>query len=152
MIKTISRESDHAHRVDHSTMNRWVIKYRPQLEAKFHRRKRPVWSRWQLVETDQTVKGQQMMGLKSCNAAQNTLTRNELMRMIRKGLMAAGAKGGRNSADPFYALAFYSFGYRGMMRLDEPRHRHKRRNRIHTNHMPRTARPIGKTTIGGRTS
>jgi putative transposase len=46
-------------RVDHSTMNRWVIKYSPQLEAKFH---------------------------------------------------------------------------------------------INTNHMSRTARPIGKTTIGGRTS
>ncbi len=29
--------------VDHSTVNRWVIKYSPQLEAAFHRRKRPVW-------------------------------------------------------------------------------------------------------------
>jgi len=29
--------------VDHSTINRWVIKYSPQLEEKFHRRKRPVW-------------------------------------------------------------------------------------------------------------
>ena len=28
--------------VDHSTVNRWVIKYSPQLEAAFHRRKRPV--------------------------------------------------------------------------------------------------------------
>ena len=29
--------------VDHSTVNRWVIKYSPQLEEAFHRRKRPVW-------------------------------------------------------------------------------------------------------------
>jgi putative transposase len=28
--------------VDHATINRWVLKYAPQLEAAFHRRKRPV--------------------------------------------------------------------------------------------------------------
>jgi putative transposase len=28
--------------VDHSTINRWVIKYSPQLEAAFQHRKRPV--------------------------------------------------------------------------------------------------------------
>src|SRR5215470_4569990 len=34
--------------VDHSTMNRWVIKYSPQLEEAFHRRKRPVWVSWRM--------------------------------------------------------------------------------------------------------
>ena len=29
--------------VNHSTINRWVVKYSPQLEEAFHRRKRPVW-------------------------------------------------------------------------------------------------------------
>ena len=29
--------------VDHSTVNRWFLKYSPQLEAAFHCRKRPVW-------------------------------------------------------------------------------------------------------------
>ncbi len=29
--------------VDHATINRWVIKYSPQLEAAFHRRQQPVW-------------------------------------------------------------------------------------------------------------
>jgi putative transposase len=29
-------------KVDHATINRWVIKYSPQLEAAFHRRKRSV--------------------------------------------------------------------------------------------------------------
>jgi putative transposase len=28
--------------LDHATINRWVIKYSPQLEEEFHRRKRPV--------------------------------------------------------------------------------------------------------------
>ena len=37
--------------VDHSTINRWVIKYSPQLEEAFHRRKRPVWVSWRMDET-----------------------------------------------------------------------------------------------------
>jgi putative transposase len=28
--------------VDHATIQRWVVKYSPQLEEAFHRRKRPV--------------------------------------------------------------------------------------------------------------
>jgi hypothetical protein len=44
--------------VDHSTINRWVIKYSPQLEAEFHRHKRPVWVSWRLDETYLKVEGQ----------------------------------------------------------------------------------------------
>jgi len=44
--------------VDHSTINRWVVKYSPQLEGAFHRRKRPVWVSWRLDETYIRVKGQ----------------------------------------------------------------------------------------------
>ena len=43
--------------VDHSTINRWVIKYSPQLEAEFHRRKRPVWVSWRMDQTYIRVKG-----------------------------------------------------------------------------------------------
>jgi putative transposase len=43
--------------VDHATINRWVIKYSPQLEAAFHRRKRPAWVSWRLDETYIRVKG-----------------------------------------------------------------------------------------------
>ena len=43
--------------VDHSTINRWVIKYSPQLEEAFHRRKRPVWVSWRMDETYIKVKG-----------------------------------------------------------------------------------------------
>src|SRR5499427_6571356 len=44
--------------VDHSTINRWVIKYSPQLEEAFHRRKRPVWISGRMDETYIKVKGQ----------------------------------------------------------------------------------------------
>ena len=44
--------------VDHATINRWVLKYSPQLEEAFHRRKRPVWISWRLDETYIRVKGQ----------------------------------------------------------------------------------------------
>src|SRR5215471_6416628 len=44
--------------VDHSTINRWVIKYSPQLEEAFHRRKRPVWASWRMDETYLKVKGE----------------------------------------------------------------------------------------------
>jgi putative transposase len=44
--------------VDHSTINRWVIKYRPQLEEAFHRRKRAVWVSWRMDETYIKVKGE----------------------------------------------------------------------------------------------
>jgi putative transposase len=43
---------------DHSTVNRWVVKYSPQLEEVFHRRKRPVWLSWRMDETYIKVKGQ----------------------------------------------------------------------------------------------
>src|SRR5438132_9451833 len=44
--------------VDHSTISRWVIKYSPQLEEAFHRRKRPVWVSWRMDETYIKIKGQ----------------------------------------------------------------------------------------------
>jgi transposase-like protein len=45
-------------KVDHSTINRWVIKYSLQLEDEFHRRKRPVWVSWRMDETYINVKGE----------------------------------------------------------------------------------------------
>jgi putative transposase len=44
--------------VDHATINRWVIKYSPQLAAEFHRRKQPVWVSGQMDETYIKVKGE----------------------------------------------------------------------------------------------
>src|SRR6266581_4007111 len=44
--------------VDHSTIQRWVVKYSPPLEEAFHRRKRPVWVSWRMDETYIKVKGE----------------------------------------------------------------------------------------------
>src|SRR6266571_5079667 len=44
--------------VDHSTINRWVIKYSPQLAGAFHRLKRPVWTSWRMDETYMKVQGE----------------------------------------------------------------------------------------------
>lgn len=45
-------------KVDHSTINRWVIHYTPQLEASFRKRfKRPVGASWRMDETYIKVKG-----------------------------------------------------------------------------------------------
>lgn len=46
-------------KVDHSTINRWVLEYAPQLEETFRKRyKRPVGISWRMDETDIKVKGQ----------------------------------------------------------------------------------------------
>ncbi|WP_081470381.1 IS6 family transposase [Photobacterium profundum] len=44
--------------VDHSTLNRWVIKYAPLLEHRARGRKKPVASSWRMDETYINVKGQ----------------------------------------------------------------------------------------------
>ena len=43
--------------VDHSTLNRWVLKYVPLLDRQFRARKRPVGSSWRMDETYVKVKG-----------------------------------------------------------------------------------------------
>jgi putative transposase len=44
--------------LDHTTVNRWVVKYSPRLEAVFHCRKRPVGRRWRMDEINIRVKGE----------------------------------------------------------------------------------------------
>jgi transposase-like protein len=44
--------------VDHATIQRGVVKYSPQLEEAFYRRKRPVRRSWRMDETYIQVKGQ----------------------------------------------------------------------------------------------
>jgi len=44
--------------VDHSTLNRWVIKYAPEFEKQFRRRRRPVGRSWRVDETYVKIKGQ----------------------------------------------------------------------------------------------
>jgi putative transposase len=43
--------------VDHATVTRWGVKYRPPLAAACHSRTRPVGRRWRMDETAIRVKG-----------------------------------------------------------------------------------------------
>src|SRR5215470_7491723 len=43
--------------VDHATLNRWVIKYAPEIEKRFRRRQCPVGRSWRLDETYVKIKG-----------------------------------------------------------------------------------------------
>ena len=43
--------------VDHSTLNRWVLKYAPLLDQAFRARKRPVGGSWRMDETYVRIKG-----------------------------------------------------------------------------------------------
>ena len=44
--------------VDHATVNRWVVKYSPALEAKFRQTKKAIGKSWRMDETYIKVKGQ----------------------------------------------------------------------------------------------
>ena len=44
--------------VDHSTINRWVLQYSPQLDATFRHKEKRVGTRWRMDETYIKVKGQ----------------------------------------------------------------------------------------------
>jgi putative transposase len=44
--------------LDHATVNRWVVKYSPALEANFRKYKRPVGKSWRMDETYIKVKGE----------------------------------------------------------------------------------------------
>jgi transposase-like protein len=44
--------------VDHSTLNRWVIKYGPEVEKQFRRCQHPVGRSWRVDETYVKIKGQ----------------------------------------------------------------------------------------------
>src|SRR3954454_1778080 len=44
--------------VDHSTLNRWVIRYAPEFDKQFRRRQCPVGRSWRLDETYVKIKGQ----------------------------------------------------------------------------------------------
>ena len=43
--------------VDHSTLNRWILKFTPYIEKAFRKRKRPVGLSWRMDETYVSVKG-----------------------------------------------------------------------------------------------
>jgi putative transposase len=59
--------------VDHSTINRWVIKYSPQLEQAMRGHKRPIGKSWHLDETYVKVKGEWMYLYRAVDGAGQTV-------------------------------------------------------------------------------
>jgi transposase-like protein len=84
--------------VDHSSLNRWVIKYVPLLDEAFRARKRRVGGSRAIKR-----RVRPMLGFKSFWSAAATLAGIELMHMIRKGQMKA--TGRLRPAQQFYALS-----------------------------------------------
>ena len=61
-------------KVDHSSINRWVIKYAPLLEKAFRKRhKRPVGVSWRMDETYLKVKGQWVYWYRAVDKEGNTV-------------------------------------------------------------------------------
>ena len=59
--------------VDHSTVNRWVIHYSPQLEKEFRQKKKRVGTRWRLDETYIKVKGKLTYFYRAVDKENNTI-------------------------------------------------------------------------------
>jgi transposase-like protein len=59
--------------VDHSTLNRWVIKYAPEFEKVFRRRQQPVGRSWRLDETYVKIKGKSAYLYRAVDKAGHTI-------------------------------------------------------------------------------
>ena len=59
--------------VDHSTLNRWVLKYVPLLDQAFRERKRRVGSSWRMDETYVRIRGQWKYLYRAVDKAGNTV-------------------------------------------------------------------------------
>jgi putative transposase len=99
--------------VDHATLNRWVLRYGPQLEAAFRARKRPVGTRWRMDETYVRIKGQWRYLYRAVDKAGRTVDflltakrdRQAALRFLRKAIGQHGTpekitinKSGANAA------------------------------------------------------
>lgn len=60
-------------RIDHATVNRWVIEYSPQLASAFKAKKKPVKSSWRMDETYVKVKGEWMYQYRAVDKAGDTI-------------------------------------------------------------------------------
>src|SRR3954468_21157826 len=59
--------------VDHATIQRWVYKFTPLLEATFRKRKKAVGNSWRMDETYIKVKGEWMYLYRAVDKAGNTM-------------------------------------------------------------------------------
>ena len=88
-------------KVDHSTLNRWVVKYVPLLDRQFRFRKRPVGGSWRLDETYVKVKGGWKYLYRAVDKAGATVDflltakrdRKAALRFLRKAIGQHGVSG-----------------------------------------------------------
>ena len=59
--------------IDHSTLNRWVVHYAPQLEKAFHEKKKKPGNRWRMDETYIKVKGEWKYYYRAVDKQGNTI-------------------------------------------------------------------------------
>jgi transposase-like protein len=59
--------------VDHSTINRWVVRFSQQLAERFNRRKRAVSGKWHMDETYIKVRGQWMYLYRAIDSVGDTV-------------------------------------------------------------------------------
>ena len=84
--------------VDHSTLNRWVRKYAPEIEKQFRRRQRPVGTSWRMDETYVKVKGQWKYLYRAVDKAGQTVdflltahrNRAAALRFLRQAIRSQG--------------------------------------------------------------
>ena len=109
--------------VDHSSINRWAIRFLPLIEKMAHKYKRRIGASWRMDETYIKVKGvwkylyravdkqgktvdfRPMLNFKLFRSAGSMLAGIELMHMIRKGQFALDGADAMSFADQFSALA-----------------------------------------------
>ncbi|MCP4485182.1 MAG: IS6 family transposase, partial [Flavobacteriaceae bacterium] len=59
--------------VDHATINRWVVKYSPQLAARFMKKRKHIAASWRMDETYIKVKGKWMYQYRAVDKEGNTV-------------------------------------------------------------------------------
>ena len=84
--------------VDHSSLNRWVLKYTPELDKTFRQRKRPVGGSWRMDETYISVRGKWKYLYRAVDKSGDTIDflltakrdHKAAMRFLRKAIMQNG--------------------------------------------------------------
>ncbi len=90
--------SERGLRIDHATVNRWVIEYSPQLFDKFKTKKKSVGNSWYMDETYVKVKGTWMYQYRAVDKANNTIdcyfaknrTRKDAIKFFMKSMQSSG--------------------------------------------------------------
>jgi putative transposase len=64
---------EHGIELGHATVNRWVVKYSPSLEANFRKHKEPVGKSWRMNETYMKVKGEWVYHYRTVDKEEKTI-------------------------------------------------------------------------------